>query len=211
MLRPLLRVKQPLQQTLKRNNFFMWLIAGLGNPGKKYLLTRHNVGFMAIDYYLNNIGSPPEKKEHKSLTYSFKIEDQKVIMAKPQTFMNDSGQAIGAIAHFYKIPSQNIIILHDEIEQPFEQMKLQTKRGHGGHNGIRDIHEKLGANDYYRLRIGVGRPNGKQDVAHYVLSPFAKEEQSKLPDILERVSDGIESLIFEGFEKAATLLNRKIN
>ena len=153
----------------------MWLIAGLGNPGKKYLLTRHNVGFMAIDYYLNNIGSPPEKKEHKSLTYSFKIEGEKVIMAKPQTYMNDSGEAIQALSHFYKIPPEKILILHDEIEQPFKQMKLQTKRGQGGQNGIRDIHQKLGTNDYYRIRSGVGRPDGKKDVSAHVLSPFSKD------------------------------------
>jgi peptidyl-tRNA hydrolase, PTH1 family len=189
----------------------MWLIAGLGNPGKKYLLTRHNVGFMAIDYYLNNIGQPPEKSEHKSLTYSFKIEDEQVLMAKPQTFMNHSGEAIQGLCHYYKIPTHQVIILHDEIEQPFNQMKVQTKRGHGGHNGIRDIHLKLAMDDYFRIRIGVGRPNGKQDVADYVLSNFSKEEQQILPDILERVSDGIESLIFDGYDKTASLLNRKIN
>lgn len=188
----------------------MWLIAGLGNPGKKYLMTRHNVGFMAIDYYLNNIGNPPEKKEHKSLTYSFKIEDVKVIMAKPQTYMNNSGEAIQALCHYYKIAPENVIILHDEIEQDFKQMKVQTKRGHGGHNGIRDIHEKLNSKDYFRIRIGVGRPNGKMDVANYVLNPFSKEEQQDIPDILERVSDGMESLIFDGYEKAATLINQRV-
>ena len=188
----------------------MWLIAGLGNPGKKYLLTRHNVGFMAIDYYLESIGHPPEKSEHKALTYSFKIDDQKVLMAKPQTFMNDSGQSIQALSHFYKVPPEKILIIHDEIEQPFEQMKLQTKRGHGGQNGIRDIHEKLGTNAYYRIRVGVGRPDGKKDVSSHVLSPFSKDEQQKLPDVLERINDGIENLIFKGFDKAATELNQKV-
>lgn len=188
----------------------MWLIAGLGNPGKKYLLTRHNVGFLAVDYYLNNIGTPPEKSEHKSLTYSFKIEDQKVIMAKPQTYMNNSGEAIQALSHFYKIPPSNILILHDEVEQPFRQMKLHFNRGHGGQNGIRDIHEKLATSEYYRLRIGVGRPDGKKDVSSHVLSPFSKQEQTELPDVLERVSDAIEALLFEGFSKAATLANQKV-
>jgi PTH1 family peptidyl-tRNA hydrolase len=189
----------------------MWLVAGLGNPGKKYLLTRHNVGFMAIDYYLNNIGSPPEKSEHKSLTYSFSLEGQKILMAKPQTYMNHSGEAIQALTHFYKIPPERVLILHDEIEQPFKKMKLQTKRGHGGQNGIRDIHEKLGTNAYYRIRIGVGRPDGKKDVSSHVLSPFSKDEQAALPDVLERVSDGIENLIFEGFDKAATKLNQNVD
>lgn len=188
----------------------MWLIAGLGNPGNKYLMTRHNVGFMAIDYYLHNIGNPPEKKEHKSLTYSFKIEGEKVIMAKPQTYMNDSGQAIQALCHYYKIPPEKVIILHDEIEQPFKQLKIQHKRGHGGQNGIRDIHEKLGTNSYYRIRIGIGRPDGKKSVSAHVLSPFSNEEQQDLPDVLERVSDGIEAIMFEGYQKAATLINQKI-
>ncbi len=188
----------------------MWLIAGLGNPGSKYLLTRHNVGFMAVDSFLRSIGNPPEKKEHKSLTYSFSMEDQKIIMAKPQTYMNNSGEAIQAICHFYKIEPEKVIILHDEIEQPFKQLKIQTKRGHGGHNGIRDIHEKLSSDAYYRIRIGVGRPDGKMDVARYVLSPFSKEEIEELPDMLNRISDGIESLIFDGYQKAATLINSKI-
>ncbi len=187
----------------------MWLVAGLGNPGKKYLLTRHNVGFMAIDYYLNNIGNPPEKKEHKSLTYSFKLENEKVIMAKPQTYMNDSGQAIQALSHFYKIAPEKIVIIHDEVEQPFQRMKLQYDRGHGGQNGIRDIHEKLGTSAYYRIRVGVGRPNGKKDISSHVLSPFNKEEQNILPDVLERVSEGLETLICEGMQKAATFLNQK--
>ena len=187
----------------------MWLVAGLGNPGKKYLLTRHNVGFMAIDYYLGCIGHPPEKKEHKSLTHSFQIEDQKVLMAKPQTYMNHSGDAIQALCHYYKISTDRVIILHDEIEHSFKQIKVQKGRGHGGHNGIRDIHEKLNSNDYYRIRIGVGRPDGSKDVHHHVLSSFSKEEQAELPEILKKISDGVEGLIFHGLEKTANLLNRE--
>lgn len=188
----------------------MWLIAGLGNPGNKYLLTRHNIGFMAIDYYLHSIGNPPEKKEHKSLTYSFTIDNEKVIMAKPQTFMNNSGEAVQALCHFYKISPDKLLVIHDEIEQPFKQMKLQTSRGHGEQNGVRDIHEKLGTNEYYRLRVGVGRPEGKKDVSAHVLSPFNKEEEKDLPDVLERVAEGIDSLIFDGFSKAATKVNQKV-
>jgi peptidyl-tRNA hydrolase, PTH1 family len=186
----------------------MWLIVGLGNPGTKYLLTRHNIGFMAIDYYLNSIGNPPEKKEHQSLTYSFSIEGIKILMAKPQTFMNNSGEAVASLCQFYKIPSQKLIVLHDEIEQPFGTVKLQYQRGHGGHNGVRDIHQHLDSNQYYRFRIGVGRPQGKMDVSQHVLSPFSTEEQKDVPPMLERVSDGLENLIFEGFDKAATLMNR---
>ena len=188
----------------------MWLVAGLGNPGKKYLLMRHNAGFMAIDSYINSIGHPPEKKEHKSLTYSFKIDGEKILMAKPQTFMNHSGEAIQSLCHYYKVDPDHLIVLHDEIEQTFKQIKVQKGRGHGGHNGVRDIHEKLNTNDYYRIRIGVGRPEGSKEVVNYVLSSFSKQERGELPDILGRVSDAIEGLVFEGLEKTASLLNRKV-
>ncbi len=217
----------------------MWLVAGLGNPGRKYSLTRHNVGFMAVDSYLNGIGSPPQKKEHKSLTYSFAVDGEKILMVKPRTFMNHSGEAIQALCHYYRIDSDHLIVLHDEIEHPFKQIKVQRGRGHGGHNGIRDIHEKLSTNDYYRIRIGVGRPVSPKkesdnfvspfsggdhfgdhlnvdlglpvrEVKDYVLSPFSKQEQKNLPDILGRVSDGIEGLIFKGLEKTANLLNSKV-
>lgn len=187
----------------------MWLIVGLGNPGTKYLFTRHNVGFMAIDSYLRSIGQPPEKKQHKSITASFTIEGLKVLMAKPQTYMNNSGEAVLLLSQFYKIPSEHILVLHDEIELPFGQLKLQHQRGHGGHNGIRDIHSRLGTNNYYRLRIGVGRPDGKMDVSAHVLSSFNESEQSHLPDVFDRIGDALETLMFSGFEKAATLANRK--
>ncbi len=187
----------------------MWLVAGLGNPGTKHLLTRHNVGFMAIDSYLNSIGNPPEKKEHRSLTYSFTVEGEKILMVKPQTFMNHSGEAIQALYHYYKIDPCHLIVLHDEIEQTFKRIKVQRGRGHGGHNGVRDIHEKLKTNDYYRIRIGVGRPEGSQEVVGYVLSSFSKQEREDLPDILEKVSDAVEGIVFDGLEKTASLLNRK--
>ena len=139
----------------------MWFVVGLGNPGRKYQLTRHNVGFMAIDFFLNSIGHPPKKKEHQSLTHSLTMEDQKILLAKPQTFMNNSGMAVQALCHYYKINPDRLIVIHDDIEYPFKQLKVHKGRGHGGHNGIRDIHQKLNTNDYYRIRIGVGRPETK--------------------------------------------------
>lgn len=188
----------------------MWLITGLGNPGSKYRWTRHNVGFMAIDCYAGSIGHPPEKKEHKALTYHFQLEGQKVVLAKPQTFMNNSGESVQAISHFYKIAVENICVVHDEVDLPFGFIKVQFDRGHGGNNGIRDIHDKLSAKNYYRIKVGVGKADGKKDTAAHVLSNFNDKENEKLPAILEKICDAIESLVVDGFQKTATLINGEV-
>lgn len=194
----------------------MWLIVGLGNPGSKYALTRHNIGFMLIDTLVRNQKNVIEKTEQKAQTFHFSIENrltntsEKVILCKPQTFMNLSGDSVRGLMDFYKIDSQKIIVAHDEVDQPFGQLKIQKERGHGGHNGIRDIHLKLGHNKYYRVRLGVSRPSGPMDVADYVLAPFSKDEQQKLPDFLSFATQAVESLVFRGFEKTATEFNKLI-
>lgn len=194
----------------------MWLIAGLGNPGTKYALHRHNIGFMAVDTFIRSIEienkkSIPEKSEMKGLSYHLTLVDdkasEKVILCKPQTFMNLSGDTVRGLMDFYKIEAPNLIVLHDEIELPFKQMKVQVQRGHGGHNGVRDIHEKLGHNNYYRIRLGIGRPAGQMEVSNHVLGNFSKEEVAELPDFLHSALDAIESLIFKGYEKTANKFN----
>ncbi|MBY0316610.1 MAG: aminoacyl-tRNA hydrolase [Bdellovibrionales bacterium] len=194
----------------------MWLIVGLGNPGNKYALTRHNIGFMLIDALVRSNGNPHERSEQKALTYHFTLTDQdtrkseKVILCKPQTFMNLSGDSVRGLVDFYKIDLDKILVAHDEVDQPFGQLKMQKERGHGGHNGIRDTHLKLGTNKYHRLRLGVGRPSGPMDVADYVLAPFSKDEMNKLPDFLSYGIDALESLVFKGYEKTATQFNKVI-
>ena len=131
----------------------MKAIVGLGNPGKKYLLTRHNLGFLVIDALSEEGGS--FKKEHESLVQKTKIASQSVLLVKPQTFMNLSGQAVRSLLHFYKIPLEGLIVIHDDKDLEFGSFKFQQKRGSGGHNGISDIEEKLGSNDYARLKMGV--------------------------------------------------------
>lgn len=193
----------------------MWLVVGLGNPGAKYALTRHNIGFMLVDVWVRELKAS-EKSEHKAQVFTATLShpehktSQKVIFCKPQTFMNLSGDSVRALIDFYKIDPQQIVVAHDEIDQPFGQIKLQTQRGHGGHNGIRDIHLKLGHNNYYRLRMGVGRPSSAtDDVADYVLHPFSSTEKKQLPDFLNLSITALESLIFKGYEKAATEFNGK--
>jgi PTH1 family peptidyl-tRNA hydrolase len=191
----------------------MWLVVGLGNPGSKYALHRHNIGFMAVDLLVRR-NNASERSEQKALTYHITLENketktsEKIIACKPQTFMNLSGDSIRALCDFYKINTEKVIVLHDEIDQPFATLKVQTQRGHGGHNGVRDTHEKLGHNKYVRIRLGVGRPaDPRFEVADYVLSNFSKEEMAALPDFLNLGLAALETIVFKGYEKAANQFN----
>lgn len=186
----------------------MYLIVGLGNPGAKYALTRHNIGFMAVDLFAMSAGSPPWREEHKAHTCRFKMDDQEIMLAKPMTFMNLSGQSVQSLMAFYKIPLENLIVAHDEIDIPFGNMRFHKNRGHGGHNGIRNIHELLGTSDYTRLKLGVSRPpHPEMKVPDYVLQKFSETEQQQLPDFLNRAGDALETVIFEGLSKASTKFN----
>jgi len=186
----------------------MWLIVGLGNPGNQYALTRHNIGFMAVDYLLKGLGNPPVKNQFKAEIFQTKIADHPVILCKPQTYMNLSGESVQPLMGFYKIPLDHLIVLHDEIDQGFGQMKIQKNRGHGGHNGIKSITGLLGSMDYLRLRLGVGRPENPQvPVADYVLNKFTADEFQKLPEFLNKAGDAVESLLREGIQKASTKFN----
>jgi PTH1 family peptidyl-tRNA hydrolase len=187
----------------------MWLIVGLGNPGSQYQLTRHNIGFMAVDFFLGDKKSSLEKKEFKSFFYKTKTSSTDLFFQKPQTFMNLSGDAVIEAMQFYKVPTSQLIVIHDEIDQPFGKMKIQKNRGHGGHNGIRDITAKLGTSDYIRLRLGVGRPpHPNMNVADYVLQKFSQEEFNELPNFLERGVQALESIMLDGFDKAANKFNQ---
>ncbi len=185
-----------------------WLIVGLGNPGTQYLTTRHNVGFMALDSFLKSVNAPSPTTEHKAKVWKLKMDDQSVIIAQPQTFMNRSGESVQALMAYYKIELDHVIVIHDDIDQPFLGMKIQKNRGHGGHNGIRDISEKLGTADYARIKLGVGRPpHPEMNVADYVLQKFNSEEMNQLPDLFQKTFDAFESIIFDGLQKASTKFN----
>ncbi len=186
----------------------MWLIVGLGNPGNEYKLTRHNIGFMAVDYFMQQLGNPPVKNKFKADIAQAEINGTPVIFCKPQTFMNLSGESVQPIMGFYKIPLTHLIVIHDEIDQPFAQMKIQKNRGHGGHNGIRSITGLMGSMDYTRLRLGVGRPeNPEHNVADYVLGKFTSDEFKALPDFLAKSTRAIEAIMKDGIQKASTNFN----
>jgi len=187
---------------------------GLGNPGAKYSNTRHNIGFMALDRLSHRLNLNAFKNEHKSEIVKARVLGEDIVLIKPQSFMNLSGEALILFLNFYKIkiPSEGhkLLTVHDDIDSSYRSLRYQTERGHGGHNGIRNIHQLLGHNKYDRLKLGVGRPsNSRQDVASYVLESFSNEEQSKLPEYLDLVCESIESYIESGFQNAATNYNQK--
>lgn len=188
----------------------MWMVVGLGNPGGKYSMHRHNVGFMALDAYCASVGEPRWKEERQALVVRLKMEDQEVLFVKPQTYMNKSGDSVRALMDFYKISVEQIIVLHDEIDIGYGAIKIQKNRGPGGHNGLKSINRMLGTQDYVRIKLGVGRPpHPAMDVAAYVLQDFSSEEQTHLHDFLSVAGDATEALIFDGYDKAATKFTRK--
>lgn len=183
-----------------------WLVVGLGNPGPKYEKTRHNAGFLCLDRLA---GSASFKNEHKAHVARTTIGAEQAFLAKPQTYMNLSGESVQAIMHFYKIELANLIVAHDEVDLPFNQMKVQKNRGPGGHNGLKSINQQLGTQDYYRIKLGVGRPSVPMDVADFVLQNFSKDEERLLPDFWDRGCQAIETLVLKGYNEAATLFNKK--
>lgn len=188
----------------------MWMVVGLGNPGAEYALHRHNVGFMALDSYCASVGFPKWKNEKQALVTRLKMEDKDVLFVKPQTFMNLSGDSVQTLMHFYKIELEHVIVVHDEIDIGFGAIKIQKNRGAGGHNGLKSINEKLATQDYVRIKLGVGRPaHPGMDIASYVLQDFTNEERTHMHEFMEVAGDAVESLIFDGYDKAATKFTRK--
>ena len=173
----------------------MRLFAGLGNPGTIYASNRHNVGFMAVDYIANRCDFSPWKKKGLSLISEGRLESGKVVLIKPQSFMNKSGFPIADIARFHKVDPSNLFVFHDELDLAAGKVRVKFGGGHGGHNGLRDIDRHLGLS-YWRVRIGIGRPDHEaMEAKAWVLGDFARDEQSGwVPDLLNAITDEINRL-----------------
>ncbi len=185
-----------------------WIV-GLGNPGPKYQLTRHNIGFIVIDAIAQEFGGS-FKDEHKASVAKVTIDGEKVLLIKPQTFMNLSGEALRALMDYYQLELKDLLVIHDEVDLPFGQMKMHKKKSAGGHNGIKSTHQHLGTDDYARLRLGVGRPSHpSQEVADFVLQNFSKDEMKTIGDFLGDAVDATLSFMKDGFERAANQFNTK--
>lgn len=175
----------------------MFLIVGLGNPGDKYQNHRHNVGFMAIDDIARDHGFPDFRSKFQGLYSEGRIGGQKVGLLKPQTYMNESGQAVGAAVKFYKIDPENVFVFHDELDLEPGKMRARKSGGNAGHNGLKSIQAHLGTPDFWRVRIGIGHPGDKSRVSGYVLSDFSKGDQDWLDKSLPSYSKHI-SLLLDG-------------
>jgi PTH1 family peptidyl-tRNA hydrolase len=188
-----------------------WLVVGLGNPGDKYAATRHNVGQMVIDELVRRHNV--KLSSHKSRTHiaAFKlgvgVDAHPVIVAKSHSFMNETGGPIKALANFYSVEPQNIIALHDELDIPFAAIRTKIAGGDNGHNGLKSMTSAFGTAEYYRVRLGIGRPMGEQDPGDFVLKAFSKVEQKDLGEFIVRGADVVESLISDGLERTQTRYN----
>lgn len=172
----------------------MLIIAGLGNPGSKYAGNRHNIGFMAVDAIQRRAGFSPWSKKFKAEISEGELGGEKVLLMKPQTFMNLSGDAVGEAMRFYKLGPGNVIAIYDELDLPPGKARIKTGGGHGGHNGIKSLDAHLGK-DYRRLRLGIGHPGAKELVHNHVLGDFAKADQTWLAPLLEVLADNAEMLV----------------
>lgn len=178
-----------------------WLIVGLGNPGAQYEHTRHNVGQMTLDVLAGRIGAkftPHAKTGSRVAEGWLRPGAAKLILAKSNGYMNTSGGPVAALCNYFGVPPERVIAVHDELDVPFDAIKLKQGGGHGGHNGLRDIAKALDTPDFLRVRVGVGRPPGRQDPADFVLAPFGTSERKDLPVLLEDAADACESLIEHG-------------
>ncbi len=188
----------------------MYLIAGLGNPGQKYDDTRHNIGFMFLDYLASEANDNFKDSKWEASVLKMNLWSQQMILVKPQTFMNLSGKAVGLIASYYQIEPEKIIVVHDDLDLDAGRIKVVFDRGHGGHNGIRSIIESLGTREFARLRIGIGRPPEKMKPSSFVLSRFSSEEMSDVQEGFVDMARAIRLIMEEGVVKAMNYMNKKI-
>lgn len=199
-----------------------WLVVGLGNPGPQYAGNRHNVGQMVLDELARRVGasfggrSGLLSRRPQAVTAEARlgvlpggVPGPRVVLAKPTTYMNVSGGPVAALAKYYDVPAERTVLVHDELDIPFADVRVKRGGGEGGHNGLRDTTKALGTKEYVRVRVGVGRPPGRQDAADYVLKDFAKAELKDLPWLVDRAADAVEAVVVEGLEAAQLRFHTK--
>jgi PTH1 family peptidyl-tRNA hydrolase len=184
------------------------LLVGLGNPGREYRDTRHNIGFMLVDAIARRLEVEFKRTQAKALITDGRYQGHKIILVKPQAFMNRSGQATSTLLKFYKLSPDNLLVAYDDVDLPFGAIRMKRSGGSAGHKGMKSIIEQLGTQEFPRLRLGVGRPPGYKQAANYVLKPFDKDEVDFLDNFLERAGDAALALVREGLDYAMTNYNR---
>ncbi|MFU8827559.1 MAG: aminoacyl-tRNA hydrolase [Brevefilum sp.] len=188
-----------------------FLIVGLGNPGPNYRQNRHNVGFMVVNALAESLNIPMQRVEMRALVGKGLLGGERVILAKPQTYMNSSGQSVAPLARFYKIPLEQLMVIHDDLDLPFGTLRLRPLGGTGGQKGMESIVKLLGTHDFPRLRVGIGRPPGRMDPADYVLHDFDPPQQDLLPEVLDTAVKAIRTFVLEGIEAAMNTYNGQLS
>lgn len=184
------------------------IVVGLGNPGPQYATTRHNLGFLVADILADRIGSGFKvHKKSGAEVATGRIGGRSVVLAKPRTYMNDSGRQVGPLAKFYSVSPAGLVVIHDELDLDFGRIRLKLGGGVAGHNGLRSVSSALSSNDFQRVRIGIGRPPGRTDGAKYVLSTFSSTEWKEVPTICEQAADATELLVAQGLEPAQNIVH----
>jgi PTH1 family peptidyl-tRNA hydrolase len=187
-----------------------YLIVGLGNPGREYRNTRHNMGFLAVDALIQKLGFSRSKVQNKAIINTGSLQGQKVILAKPQTYMNLSGQAVSGLVNFYKIPLNHLLVINDDVDIPFGTIRIRPGGGSAGQKGVGSIIEKLGTQEFARMRLGVGRPPGQMSTPDYVLQQFSKDEEEFLRNFLDKADLAVEEFILNGLDAAMNKFNGTI-
>jgi peptidyl-tRNA hydrolase, PTH1 family len=178
------------------------LVVGLGNPGPAYVGNRHNAGFLVLDELADRVGGRFKSHKAGADVLSGRLSGRPVVLAKPRSFMNLSGGPVAGLCRFYKVPADSLVVVHDELDVPFDAVRLKLGGGINGHNGLRSISQSLGTQEYYRVRVGIGRPPGRMDPADFVLRDFSPTERKELAFVLDRAADATIALLANGLEAA---------
>ncbi len=196
---------EPTTSTPPQNNTY--LVVGLGNPGREHQTNRHNVGFMLVSHLADRLGVTFSRLQSKALVTTASYEGERLILAKPQTYMNLSGQAVGSLVRFYKLPLENLLVVYDDVDLPFGVLRLRPSGGSGGQQGMRSIIQTLSTQDFPRLRVGIDRPPGRMQAADYVLQDFSPDQAEVLPEVLDRGVEAVLTFITAGLDAAMNRYN----
>jgi peptidyl-tRNA hydrolase, PTH1 family len=184
-----------------------WLVLGLGNPGPQYAGNRHNAGFMVLDVIASRVGGKFKSHKARSDVLETRLADERVVLGKPRSYMNESGGPAASLRDFFKVPIEKLIVIHDELDLEPGTLRVKLGGGDNGHNGLKSLRQSLGSGEFYRVRVGVGRPPGRQDPADFVLRDFSARERKELGVQLERAADAVEALIRDGLPAAQNAFN----
>ncbi|MEP6759995.1 MAG: aminoacyl-tRNA hydrolase [Sporichthyaceae bacterium] len=185
----------------------LWLVIGLGNPGPEYSGNRHNIGFDVVEALASRVGGRFKSHKARADVIEGRLAGQRVVLAKPRSYMNESGGPVSSLRDFFKVPLDRLVVVHDELDLPYAGLRLKLGGGDNGHNGLKSLRRSLGSGEFNRVRFGIGRPPGRMDAAAFVLRNFSAVERKELDVFVERAADAIEALVVDGMDKAQNIFN----